>query len=87
MVSDEMVNNNINNLTNLLNNYLELRKTIKPIEKLLDGNDIMELLQIKQGPELGKIINELKEAQISGEVNTKQEAVNFVIRFYKTKLL
>ncbi len=87
MVSDEMVNNNINNLTNLLNNYLELRKTIKPIEKLLDGNDIMELLQIKQGPELGKIINELKEAQISGEVNTKQEAVNFVISFYKTKLL
>ncbi|MCD7779902.1 MAG: HD domain-containing protein, partial [Candidatus Gastranaerophilales bacterium] len=82
-VTNEMVENNINNLTALLNNYLEQRKKIKPLEKLLDGNDIMEILNIKQSPELGRIINALKEAQLSGDVNTKQEAVKFIQNNFK----
>ena len=77
-VTQEMVENNINALTRLLNNYFIVLETLKPLPKLLDGNDIMELLQIKQSPELGDIINRLKEAQLSGEVNTKEEAINFV---------
>ncbi len=81
-VTKEMVENNINNLTKLLNNYLEQRNRIKPLEKLLDGNDIMEILKIKQSPKLGEIINALKEAQISGDVTTKQEAVEFIIKIY-----
>ena len=76
-----IVNKNINALTKLLNDYLEMRKDIKPLEKLLDGRDIMELLKIKQGPQLGEIINALKEAQISGNVTTKEEAINFVIEY------
>ncbi len=78
-VTKEMVENNINNLTKLLDNYLEQKKNIKPIEKLLDGTDIMELLKISQGPELGKIISALKEAQLSGDVTTKKEAVEFIL--------
>lgn len=77
-ITDEIVEKNINSLTKLLNDYLSIQKDIKPLPKLLDGLDIMEILQIKQGPELGKIINELKEAQISGMVNNKQEAMDFV---------
>ena len=77
-ITDEIVEKNINSLTKLLNDYLSIQKDIKPLPKLLDGIDIMEILQIKQGPELGKIINELKEAQISGVVNDKQEAIDFV---------
>ncbi len=82
-ITEEIVNKNINGLTKLLNDYLELRKDIKPLEKLLDGRDIMELLQIKQSPKLGEIINALKEAQISGNVTTKQEAVEFVKNYSK----
>lgn len=77
-VTDEMVKNNITGLKTLLDNYLKIRDTIKPLEKLLDGTDIMELLHIGQGPVLGAIINALKEAQISGDVNTKEEAIQFV---------
>ncbi len=84
-VSADMVENNITNLTKLLNNYLEQRNQIKPIEKLLDGNDIMEILKIKPSRELGKIIKALYEAQISGEVNTKKEAIEF-IKNIETKL-
>ena len=84
-ITEDIVNKNINALTKLLSDYLEMRKDIKPLEKLLDGRDIMELLKIKQGPKLGEIINALKEAQISGNVTTKEEAVEFVISNFGIK--
>ena len=84
-ITEEIVNKNINGLTKLLNDYLRLRKDIKPLEKLLDGRDIMELLGIKQSPILGEIINALKEAQISGNVTTKKEAIDFVISNFGIK--
>ena len=51
---------------------------MKPLEKLLDGHEIMSVLNIKQSPKLGEVISALKEAQISGDVATKQEAIEFV---------
>lgn len=80
-VTAEMVEKNITGLTTLLKNYLEMRNEIKPVEKLLDGTDVMEILNIPPGPFLGKILNALKEAQISGDVNTKEDAVEFVKQF------
>ena len=77
-ITEEMVKNNITNLTNLLNTYLETKKDIQPLEKLLDGRDIMEILKIEQGPKLGEIIKQLHEAQISGDVTNKKQAVEFV---------
>ena len=62
----------------MLNFYLEKHETLKPLPKLLDGIEIMQIKGIGQSPELGKIINALKEAQISGDVNTKTEAIDFV---------
>ena len=84
-VTDEMVNDNISRLTFLLQNYIKMRSEIQPLEKLLDGTDIMELLNISQGPILGEIIKELKEAQISGDVNNKQEAIEFVLNGWNNK--
>ena len=84
-ITEEIVTKNINSLTKLLNDYLKMRKDIKPLEKLLDGRDIMELLKIKQSPRLGEIINALKEAQISGNVTTKQEAIDFVLSNFGIK--
>ena len=77
-VTEEMVRNNINALTKLLNDYLSQYKNMKPLEKLLDGHEIMSVLNIKQSPKLGEVISALKEAQISGDVATKQEAIEFV---------
>lgn len=80
-VSDEMVNNNLEKLNELKDAYLKSKDEIKPLEKLLDGFEIMELLNIPQGEKLGQIINDLKEAQISGEVMTKIQAVEFVKKY------
>lgn len=84
-VTEEMVNQNITNLTKLLNDYLSNYKDMKPLEKLIDGKEIMDLLQIKQSPKLGEIIKTLQEAQISSEVNTKEEAVEFILKNFGIK--
>ena len=77
-VTKEMTENNLKGLNKLLNFYFEVKPTLKPLPKLIDGREIMNILKIKQSPILGQIINELHEAQLNGEVNTKEEAIEFI---------
>ncbi|CCH49220.1 HD domain-containing protein [Pseudodesulfovibrio piezophilus] len=48
------------------------------IEPMLDGNRIMEMTQLNPGPIIGKIREDLLKAQIAGNVNTDDEAEQFV---------
>ena len=77
-ISDEMVEHNITYLNMLLKFYLEIKESLKPLPKLLSGNDVMELLGIKPSRKLGEIMEALHEAQLSGDVLTKEHAVEFV---------
>ena len=81
MVTKEMVEDNINGLNKLQDFYIKIKPTLKPIPKLLSGNDIMKILNIKPSKELGKILSDLNEAQLEGKVNTKEEAIEFVKSF------
>ncbi len=78
VITEEIVKANLDGLEALLKFYLEKRETLKPLPKLLDGREIMEIKGIKQSPELGKIISALKEAQLNGDVSSKDEAIDFV---------
>ena len=69
---------NINQLKTLMNKYFDSLEKIKPLPKLIDGNEIMQLLNIKPSALLGKIILELKNAQEEGEITTKEEAICFI---------
>ena len=80
-ITDEIVEKNINSLNTLLKFYLEARETLKPLPKLLTGNDVMKILQIKPSPKLGEIMENLHEAQLSGDVLTKEQAVEFIKAF------
>ena len=75
---DEMVKKNLENLDVLLNYYEKIKDNLKELPKLLDGREIMKILQIQASPKLGTIINELKEAQIAGVVKTKDDAISFI---------
>ena len=77
-ITEEIVAENINGLNKLLSFYLEKRDSLKPLPKLLDGNEIMELKKIGQTPKLGEIINALKEAQLNGDIVTKEDAIEFI---------
>lgn len=77
-ITEDIVNETISALNNLLEFYLKAKETLKPLPKLLDGNEVMSILSIKPSPQLGKIMDALQEAQISGDILTKDEAVAFI---------
>jgi len=74
--------------------YTMLKKRIMTLQKkmkskkslprpLLDGNDIMKILKLKPGPEIGKIKSLLREEQLKGSVQTPQEVKNFILKKFK----
>ncbi len=77
-ITDETVENNIQALDRLMKFYFDSLEELKPLEKLLDGNDIIKILNIQEGPELGKIIHALQDEQLEGNIKTKDEAVKFI---------
>ena len=77
-ITDEMVENNISALKKLLSFYLKIKDSLEPLPVLLDGNEVMKILNIKPSKQLGEIMNALHEAQLSGDVTTKEQAVEFI---------
>lgn len=77
-VSDEMVEKNISGLNKLLNFYLKIKDTLEPLPVLLNGNEVMQILNIKPSKKLGEILESLNEAQLSGDITTREQAVEFV---------
>lgn len=64
---------------------LLLRKGLEPgpgpvPERLLDGGQVMKALKIPPGPKVGDVLEKLREAQATGKVKTKEEALAFVQR-------
>lgn len=77
-VTEEMVNNNINGLNNLLHFYLDNKDKLKPLPKLLSGNDIMKLTGLKPSKELGEIVSKLNDAIFDGDITSVEEAKKFI---------
>ena len=61
----------------LLRFYIE-DFTQKSAESLVDGKEIMRATGIPQGKAVGALLNKLKEAEISGRVRTKEDALQFL---------
>lgn len=77
-ITEEIVNANISGLDKLLDFYLSKKDSLAPLPKLIDGLEIMEILNIKPSPKLGEIINAINEAQLNGDITTHDEAVNYI---------
>ena len=50
-------------------------------KKIVTGNDVMKVLKIKPGPEVGKMLKKVQEKQYEGKIRTKQEALKFLKKF------
>lgn len=77
-ITDDIVNKNISGLSWILEKYKESKEKVESLPKLLSGNDVMEILELPKGPEVGKVLKALKEAQISGDIVSRDEAVAFI---------
>lgn len=61
----------------LLHFYYEeyLERSIVP---LINGRDIMEVLGLPPGKEIGEFLSSLEEAQMEGKIRTREEALNYL---------
>jgi tRNA nucleotidyltransferase/poly(A) polymerase len=48
--------------------------------RLVDGNDLMRILSLRPGPAIGRLLEAVREAQVEGEIGTREEALEFVRR-------
>jgi hypothetical protein len=61
----------------LLENYWEKpEETVVP-PRLLDGNEAMAEFNLQQGPIIGQLLEALSEAQATGKVLTREDALAF----------
>jgi len=61
----------------VLNRHFQKERKIIP-PKLIDGNDLVDVFGICPGPEIGKILEAVREAQAAGELKTRQEALSYI---------
>jgi len=50
----------------------------KPPGPLLNGKEIMKALRLSQSPLVGRLLGMLKEAEVSGRVRSREEALEFI---------
>jgi hypothetical protein len=48
--------------------------------KLIDGHDLINILGLSPGPEIGELLEVVREAQASGELATRENALSYVRR-------
>src|SRR5262249_476274 len=60
----------------LLKSYLEKRDQILP-QRLVDGHDLIRRLKLKPGPLIGRLLEEIQDAQADGTVTSAEEALRF----------
>ncbi|MBN1161162.1 MAG: CCA tRNA nucleotidyltransferase [Dehalococcoidales bacterium] len=63
----------------VLDKHFVVKDTAAP-PKILDGHDIMSIFNLEPGPKVGKLLEELREAQAAGEISTREEAMAYIKR-------
>ena len=61
----------------VLKEHFHQKKAALPA-KLVDGNDLINVFGIKPGATIGKLLEEIREAQAAGELTTREEALDYV---------
>jgi len=61
----------------VLNQRFKQQSLVAP-PKLVSGHDLIKLFGLSPGPKIGQILEAIREAQASGEVSTRQEALSYI---------
>lgn len=70
------------NLFELLSNYSVYEVVNKKEDRLLDGTDLMAILDLSPGPVVGQLLEDLLEAQTLGEIKDKEQAASLARKLY-----
>jgi hypothetical protein len=61
----------------VLTQHFEQEKLVIP-PKLVDGHDLINIFGLNPGPKIGKLLEAVREAQASGEIATREEALSYI---------
>ena len=61
----------------VLTQRFEQEQVVLP-PKLVDGHDLINIFGMSPGPKIGEFLEQVREAQASGEVTTKAEALSYI---------
>ncbi|HLB28147.1 MAG TPA: HD domain-containing protein [Dehalococcoidales bacterium] len=68
----------------VIGKHSEQEKLVNP-PKLLDGYDIINIFRIPVGPQVGELLEAVREARASGELTTREEALSYISDRLKEK--
>jgi len=68
----------------VLTQHFEQEKLVIP-PKLVDGHDLINIFGLNPGPKIGKLLEAVREAQASGEIATREEALSYIREYLLTK--
>ena len=66
----------------LLKAYYEERERLVDPPVLINGNELMQALRLKPGPMIGDLLEHIREAQVSGEIVSADDALRFAERMF-----
>jgi putative nucleotidyltransferase with HDIG domain len=64
-------------VSRLLTTYYREPHSVVAPPRLVSGRDLMEELGVAAGPGLGRLLEDIREAQAAGEIQTREEALGF----------
>ena len=67
----------------LFDRYFNQYETVVSPPQIIDGNDIMQELNLEGGRIIGDLLTHIREAQVLGEVNNREEALAAVRQYLK----
>ena len=75
----------VERIMSLLSAYFDRFEEVVQPPKLLNGNDIKQLFPDVIGRQIGEVLNKLREAQVMGDVDTKENAITWVRDYLSRK--
>ncbi|ADL12709.1 CCA tRNA nucleotidyltransferase [Acetohalobium arabaticum] len=72
----EEIADNLDFIKELISDTEKMKKRTSKL--LLTGYDVMELLNIEEGPQVGRILDKIREAQAQGKIENRTEAVEYL---------
>ena len=64
----------------LLTQYFEHREVVVDPPALITGQDLLNQFHLQPGPQIGEILEHIREAQAVGEIKTTEEALQWIKR-------
>lgn len=68
-------------IARLLDRYYHAREQVVLPPALVSGKDVLDILKVAPGPRVGVVLEAVREAQATGEITSRDEAIEFLKKF------